>query len=76
MTIKETIESPDIKSHSFAVDAIENGFKVVFSYRQRDPEKKKDDYNYWDYKSKIYFFPSWTETVKFLGDNEIPQPPK
>lgn len=76
MTIKEAIANTDCKSFSYSVEAIENGFKVIFSYRQRDPEKKKDEYNYWDYKSKTYFFPTWADTAEFIGDNEIPQPPQ
>jgi hypothetical protein len=77
MTIAELMKQDNIKGESFDINAIENGFFVKFGYRQRPEDNKEasQDYN-WSYKSKSYVFTSWADAVKFLGENELPQPPK
>lgn len=77
MNINEILSSADFKGEEFKVEALETGFMVTFSYRQKptaDANKAISDY--WDYKTKKYAFVAWADVVKFLGENQLPQPPK
>lgn len=77
MTITELLASDKTRDHSFSINSYENAYVVKFSFRQEPkPDDKGKISDYWEYKTKNYVFQTWEEAVKFLGENQLPMPPR